>query len=163
MSYHEIVKTIQIFLSQQGCQFKIFEHEPVRTSEEAARVRSGYSLAQGAKAIIVKFKISDQGKQFAMLVLPGDKKFDDRKVKQCFKTKDLRFATGEEIKTITHGVLPGGIPPLGNLFDLAVIADESLFDNEEIIFNAGDRSISIAMKSSDYRTAVNPIIADIAR
>ena len=63
---------------------------------------------------------------------------------------------------ITDGVLPGGIPPFGNLFGLPVFADASMFENEKIIFNAGDQRVSIGIKSADYRTLVNPTIADIA-
>ncbi|MCH7951124.1 hypothetical protein IH980_00095 [Patescibacteria group bacterium] len=53
----------------------------MRTSEEAARLRPGYSLKQGAKAIIVRVKQSKAKKFFVMLVLPGDLRFDIKKVK----------------------------------------------------------------------------------
>ncbi len=53
------------------------------------------------------------------------------------------------------------MPPFGNLFELDVVVDPGLMENEEIIFNAGDRSVSIAMKSSDYVSIVNPKIEKI--
>jgi Ala-tRNA(Pro) deacylase len=58
-------------------------------------------------------------------------------------------------------VEPGGVPPFGNLFDLGVIADQELFGNEKIVFNAGDRRFSVAMKSEDYRQLANPVVASI--
>jgi prolyl-tRNA editing enzyme YbaK/EbsC (Cys-tRNA(Pro) deacylase) len=39
-------------------------------------------------------------------------------------------------------------------------SDTSLYDNEKIIFNAG-RISSIAMKSSDYKLLVQPVVGDI--
>ena len=62
---------------------------------------------------------------------------------------------------MTKGVLPGGVPPFGNLFDLEVIVDPKLLENEKIIFNAGDRCFSIAMKSKDYTTLISPTIVNI--
>jgi prolyl-tRNA editing enzyme YbaK/EbsC (Cys-tRNA(Pro) deacylase) len=62
------------------------------------------------------------------------------------------------VKEITNGVLPGGVPPLGNLFGLEVYADNGLLGNEKIVFNAGDRSYSVAMRSKDYIDLVKPVI-----
>ncbi len=161
MEYHKTVEEIKNLLVQNGAWFETFEHESVRTSEDAAKVRTGYSLSQGAKAMLVRVKKSAGEKLFAMLVVPGDKRFDIDKVKTLFSAKDIRFATEDEVKEITSGILPGGIPPFGNLFGLKVIADPSLFENEKIIFNAGDRSFSIAMKSEDYKKIVGPEITEI--
>ncbi|PIP50407.1 MAG: hypothetical protein COX12_01450 [Candidatus Brennerbacteria bacterium CG23_combo_of_CG06-09_8_20_14_all_44_41] len=160
-SYHPVTEQIRQLLTVHQIWFETFEHAPVRTSEEAAEIRTGYSLHQGAKAMIVRVKKSETEKSFAMLVFPGDLRFDTDKVKAFFHAKDIRFATEEEVKTLTNGVLPGGIPPFGNLFNLTVVVDPKLFENEKIVFNAGDRSFSIAMKSGDYRTLVNPQIESI--
>lgn len=91
-----------------------------------------------------------------MLVFPADRKFDSKRVKAYFKARDLRFATAEEVDALTHGVLPGGVPPFGSLFDLPVFAAPELFDVETIVFNAGDRRFSLAMHSADYRRLERP-------
>jgi prolyl-tRNA editing enzyme YbaK/EbsC (Cys-tRNA(Pro) deacylase) len=157
---HPIHQQITDILRQNGCWFEEFEHKAVRTSEESASVRPNYSMRQGAKAIIVRLRIPGEGKKFAMLVVPGDQKFDDTKVKRETGAKDIRFATEEEVDKITGGVKPGGVPPFGNLFGLKVISDHSLYDNEKIIFNAG-RTSSIGMKSADYSRLVNPKVVEI--
>ena len=161
MRYHEVTEKIKNLLTTNNYWFETFEHEPVRTSEEAAKTRTGYSLQQGAKAMIIRVKKPESDKKFVMLVFPGNLRFDNDKVKTLFGAKDIRFATEEEVSTITNGVQPGGVPPFGNLFGLEVITDAKLFENEKIVFNAGDRSFSIAMKSQDYRKLVNPKIAEI--
>jgi len=161
MEYHKTVKQIIDLLQENNYWFETFEHEPVRTSEEAAEIRHGYSLHQGAKALVVRVKKSEKDKKFAMLVIPGDSRFDKEKVKGLFGAKDVRFATEEEVKQIMGGIEPGGVPPFGNLFGLEVIADKTVFDNEKIIFNAGDRRFSVAIKSEDYRKLVNPRIETI--
>ncbi|KKU10129.1 MAG: hypothetical protein UX65_C0003G0006 [Parcubacteria group bacterium GW2011_GWB1_46_8] len=161
MTYHETVKKIQDLLRVNNVWFESFEHEPVRTSEDAAKVRPEYSLHQGAKAMVVRVKRSEKDKEFMMFVFPADFKFDMKKAKEILKAKDIRFATEPEVLELTDGVQPGGVPPFGNLFNLTTIADPSLFGNEKIIFNAGDRCFSIAMQSKDYKTLVNPRVENI--
>jgi Ala-tRNA(Pro) deacylase len=161
MNRHPITKTIENLLKQNNYWFKSFEHEPVRTSIEAAQMRPGFTLHQGAKAMIVRVKKTGAEKNYAMLVFPADQRFNTDKVKVLLKAKDVRFATEEEVLRITDGVRLGAIPPFGNLFGLDVIADETLFSNEDIVFNAGDNSFSIAMKSKDYKALAKPQIGQI--
>jgi Ala-tRNA(Pro) deacylase len=163
MGYHSVVPQILGLLKTNNCWLETFEHEPVRTSEEASRTRPGYTLHQGAKAMIVRVKRSESDKRFVMLVFPADMRFDNAKVKALFSAKDVRFATEQEITQLTDGVQPGAVPPFGNLFNLEVVAEPALFENEKIVFNAGDRSFSLAMKSEDYRNLVKPQISSIVR
>lgn len=161
MKYHIFTKKIIDLLAKNNCWFETFEHEPVTTSEEAAQVRHGYSLTQGAKALIMYIKTSQKDAKFIMLVVPGDRRFDNQKVKKLLGIKDFRFATKDEIVQVTDGVEIGGVPPFGNLFGIEVIADPKLFKHESIVFNAGDRRFSIGMKSTDYQALVQPQIVDI--
>jgi Ala-tRNA(Pro) deacylase len=160
MGEHPISQQIIDLLTEHNFWYEAFEHEPVRTSEEAASVRPGYSLGQGAKALIVRAKVSGEGKKFIMLVMPADQKFDSGKAKSVLRSKDVRFATEEEVESLTGGVKPGGVPPFGNLFGLQVVTDPALYTHEKIIFNAG-RNCSIAVKSMDYKLLVSPLIAEI--
>lgn len=161
MDYHKVTSQITEILKSHKVWFETFEHEPVRTSEEAAKIRTGYSIHQGAKAMIVRVKITNIDKKFVMLVVPGDLRFNNDRVKQIFTAKDIRFATEEEVAALTDGIQPGGVPPFGNLFDLEVIVDPLLLENEKIVFNAGDRSFSIGMKSVDYKMIVSPRVENI--
>ena len=161
MEYHPITQQITTLLDQNGYWYETFEHEPVRTSEQAARTRPGYTLRQGAKAIIVRVKQAGVPNRFVMLVYPGDQRFNNDKAKQLLNAKDIRFGTEQEVVDLTGGVEPGGVPPFGNLFGLEVIADPTLFENQRIVFNAGDRRFSVAMLSADYKKLVNPRIESI--
>ena len=162
-NHHPTVDKIKDLLDQNGCQYEYFEHEAVRTSAEAAATRAftGYQLHQGAKAIIVRAKEPGKGKRFFMFVVPGDKRFDTAKIEKTLGLKEIRFATEDEVKEVTGGILVGGVPPFGNLFGLEVVADASLLNNERIVFSAGDRCVSMSIKSEDYKKVVNPRVEDI--
>jgi len=162
MDYHPVTKQITELLQSNNCRFWTFEHAPVRTSEEAAKLRPEFSLHEGAKALIVKAGSPGKEARFVMLVFPADLKFDAKKVKVMLGVKEVSFATPEEVGEATGGILVGGVPPFGNLFNLPVFADESLFGNEKIVFNAGDRRFSVAMLSADYKKLVNPTLGSFA-
>ena len=159
--YHDVVFKIRALLDEAGAEYKTFEHEAVRTSEEAAALRPEYSLSQGTKALLIRIKDRENQKRFVQVVVPGDQKFDPKKVRHELDVKDTRFATPEEVAEITNGVLPGGVPPFGNLFGLPVYVDEQCTEHDEVIFNAGDKRYSIAMKVKDYLPIVNPTIVSI--
>ena len=163
--YHKTVELIKELLNQNNVNYKTFEHEAVRTSEEAAAIRPEYTLAQGAKALIVRIKKKgvpkEEEKQFVQMVVPGDAKFDPKKARAELNAKDIRFATEAEVIELTDGVQPGGVPPFGILWGLPVFVEETLLNNDEIIFNAGDKRYSIAMPSSDYVKVVEPSVVAV--
>src|SRR4051812_5965250 len=105
MEYHPITKSITDVLEEAQAWHETFEHEPVLTSAQAAEIRHGYSLHQGAKAILLRVKINESEKFFAMLVMPGDTQFDKGKVKKLFHARDIRFATEAEVGELTGGIL----------------------------------------------------------
>ena len=158
MTFHPVTEKIEQILREGKFWYQRFEHEPVRTSEEAAKVRPEYERKQGSKSLILKAKRKGEAKRFIMVVVPGDRQFDKNKLKTETGFEDMRFATPEEVSELTLGVIPGGVPPWGNLFGLPVFADAALFENEKIIFNAGDRRISIAMYAKGYLQLVGPIV-----
>ena len=146
---------VESLLKQHGVAFQVLRHEPVYTSEEAARVR-GTPLASGAKALIVK---GEEG--FVMFVVPADRKLDSRAVRRVKNWRKLRFATREEVQALT-GLAPGSIPPFGSLFGLPTLCDERLGENETINFNAGDHSISVSMRYAGYVVAEKPELGTFA-
>lgn len=156
--YHPTVKTIIELLKKNDCWFEVFEHEAVVTSEQAAQIRTGYSLSQGAKALILSVKNSQKESSFIQVVLPGDRKLDSKAVGAFLSLKSLRFATADEISKLTDDIKIGGIPPFGILWNVPVYLDNTLLTHEKIIFNAGDQRFSIGMKTADYIKVVKPII-----
>jgi Cys-tRNA(Pro) deacylase len=156
--YHPTVNQIIELLKENDAWYETFEHDPVTTSEQAAKIRTGYTLDQGAKALILSVKKSKTQKSFVQVVVPGSAKLNSKLITKFLEAKSIRFANAEEIEQLTKGIQIGGIPPFGNLFDIPVYIDNSLTKFEKIIFNAGDRSFSIGMKTKDYLEIVKPTI-----
>jgi Ala-tRNA(Pro) deacylase len=146
---------VESLLKQHGIVFQVLRHEPVYTSEQAARVR-GTPLASGAKALICK---GDE--TFVMFVLPADRKLQSQAVRRSRGWRKLRFASREEVMQMT-GLAPGSIPPFGSLFGLPTLCDQRLGQNEVINFNAGDHGISVSMRYVDYLQVEKPELGTLA-
>ncbi|MEZ6068837.1 MAG: YbaK/EbsC family protein [Pirellulales bacterium] len=141
-------RVCQLFDSH-GAEYEVTRHRPVYTSAEAAEVR-GTSLASGAKALVCKLD-----NDFVMYVLPADRKLDSRLARSDSGARRLRFATKEEVLSLT-GLEPGSIPPLGSLFHLPTLCDQALGDEASINFNAGDHAISVRIAFAEYCRVEQP-------
>ena len=149
--YEEIIN----LLKTNNISYKETEHEPVYTSEQAAKVR-GISASQGAKSLLLKCK-----DDFILIVLSGDRKLDSKKLKNLLKIKEFRFALPEEVKD-KMGCEIGDCYPFGNLIELPTYIDNSLSKNDIISFNPGLHTRSIEIKWQDFYSLVKPKMVDIA-
>ena len=138
-----VTDRLEGWLREAGVTFRLFAHAPVTTSADAARVR-GTAPEAGAKALVV---LAEDRPVHA--VLPGSRRLDNARLRALLGTRTLRFATPEELLTLT-GCAPGAVPPFGNLFGLPVLVDEALAAREDIAFNAGSTAVSIVMRAADF-------------
>jgi len=150
------VENLFRILKESKVDHKRFEHEPVRTSEEAARVRS-VPLKSGVKAMLLKKKEGG----FILVLLPADKKIDFRKIEELENTKKLSFAASPEVLEET-GCEPGGVPPFGHTKNgenhmIKTYMDKDIFENKLVNFNAGDRSVSVTIKSEDLKKIIDAV------
>lgn len=143
------------WLVEKGIPFQTLNHEPVFTSEQAAAAR-GTPLGSGAKALVVK-----AADKFLLLVLPADRKLSSKKAQKGLGGKGLRFATKEELLTLT-GLEPGAVPPFGTIFGLPTYLDPALSAHETINFNAGDHATSISMAYTDFLRAEDPALLEMS-
>ena len=151
-----VTERLERWLRERGARFRLLEHAPVFTSEEAARVR-GTPIEAGAKALVL---IAHD--RPVHVVLPGHRRVDNARLRAILGTRTLRFATPEELFSLT-GCVPGAVPPFGNLFGLPVFVDEPLAEREEIAFNAGSNVVSIVMPCADFLRLSGASIHQLSR
>ncbi|NQU99232.1 MAG: hypothetical protein HQ538_00705 [Parcubacteria group bacterium] len=149
--YEEIIK----LLKNNSISYKETEHEPVYTSEQAAKV-TGISISQGAKSLLLKCEDN-----FILIVLSGDRKLDSKKLKNLLEIKGFRFALPEEVKE-KMGCEIGACYPFGNLIGLPTYVDDSFSKNDIVSFNPGLHTHSIEIKWRDFYSLVRPKIVDIS-
>jgi prolyl-tRNA editing enzyme YbaK/EbsC (Cys-tRNA(Pro) deacylase) len=153
MTQHQ--QQIHELLNTNNIQYKSLHHEATPTSQDSARVR-GEELSTGGKALVLRHR-DDQADDestvsvFAVFVLSASRKLDTKSIKREFKTKNVRFATAEELAALTGGLRPGSVPPFGRpVIDLDLFVDTSIVENSVIAFNCGSLTDSVVMSVQDY-------------
>lgn len=142
------LEIIKAFLKENKISFEHLTHEHVHSSHDAAKIR-GNKIEQAAKAIVIKAKQRNNEYKIIQCVLPGHKKIDMKKLRKTLDFKSVSLADPKEVLEKT-GCTIGSVPPFGFLLGIETYADESITNEEEIVFSAGTHNDSIRIRSEDY-------------
>ena len=142
-------------LAQQGIDYQYLSHQPVYTSEEAAKIRDT-SLEQSAKALVMQ---ADE--EFILVVVRGDRRVNIDKLREQLNAKRLAMASKDSVKAKT-GIEVGGIPPFGSKMGMSTYFDQDLQQLKEIAFNAGRHDRSVVMEVDDFLRLEKPKIVDLS-
>ena len=142
----EEVKRIKEVFSKLKLNTTYLEHEPVITSEDAAKIR-GFELKQGIKAIV----LTDES-NFAIADISAHQKVDQKKVasQMGWSKGKIRMANEQEVMEKT-GCELGAVPPFGHKTKLQILVDKGVFDNEISAFNIGLRTHSVKIPTEEMR------------
>lgn len=153
MGEQESSRVLELF-KKESVEYKLYEHEPVFTSEQASKVR-GVELKTGVKAMVLK-----STDHFLLADIAADRRLDFRKLEKLLQVKKLEFATKEEVIAKT-GCEAGSVHPVGWLFDLDTYLDQSVIQNEYVNFNIGLLTRSVRIRKDDLVRILKPKLIDI--
>ena len=144
------------FLDDSSVSYEVVEHEPAFTAQQMAALEheSGKYVA---KPVIVK-----ADGEFMMCVLAACYKIDLGALKSQLGAKKVELADENDIGEIFDDCELGAEPPFGNLYDLPVIMDKALEDDDHILFQAGTHEQAIRLDMKDYRKLVKPKVLDFS-
>ncbi len=150
MSFVE--KQIKHILAKNKIEFEEAEHEAVYTSEQAARA-IGQTEETGVKSLVFKTR---EGR-FILVLNPGNKKVDTKKIAQMEDTKSVHFATPQEVEKVA-GIPIGSVPPFGHKTRFKTYFNEELLKREYLHFNPGSHTKTITLRAMDLlKVLENPI------
>lgn len=150
------LQTIE-YIKLSGVEYKLLEHEPTPTSIDSANLR-GTTMSQGRKAMVLRgVKTGDN----IMVVLQSSREIDWKKIKEYFNEK-YTFEDSNILKE-KYGLIVGGIPPLGNVFNIPTYFDSSNMEENIAAFNCGVQTKSVIMDVKDLIKIVNPVIFDLSK
>lgn len=141
-------------LDSNNIMYEVFEHDPI-VSVEQANKELGRPPEQGIKAMLLKTDT-----EFVLCAVKGSNKIDYKKVRMVLGVRKLRFATPEEVKEVM-GVDVGACYPFGQLIGIKMLVDETLDENEWVVFSPGVHDKHIGMKWQDYKKVVDAKLTDI--
>lgn len=150
-------RKLREFLDEKGVRYVTIGHSPAFTAQEIA-ASAHISGREVAKTVMVKIDGA-----MAMAVVPASKSVDFGKLTAVAAAETVDLATEEEFRDLFPECEVGAMPPFGNLYDMAVYADESLTEDEEIAFNAGSHKELVRLAWADYVAHVEPTLAAFGR
>mgnify|MGYP001612390120 CR=1 FL=1 len=145
-----VFQNIKKVLLEKDVWHEIKSHEPVYTSEQAARARK-VALRTGVKAMVLK------GNTYFLVLIRADKKVDFKLIKKLEMSNRVRLASPEEVKEQT-GCETGSVPPFGFARDFKTYLDKEILKEGKVNFNAGLHTKSIVMMGKDLLKVVEPVV-----
>ncbi len=152
-----ISRTLNAYLDRERVHYDVLPHaESFRALATAQTLHTpGKEMA---KVVIVKVQ-----ERFVMTVLPARWNVDLHRLRTVFTTHRVRLATEDEIIGLFPDCELGAMPPFGNLYGLPVYVDQSLTEDEEIVFQAGTHSDAIRMRYWDFASLTFPVVEEFHR
>lgn len=152
-------------LSSLHINYKLHEHEPLFTVEQAQKI---YDTIPGAH--VKNLFLKDDNGKFWLIVVQTHTKIELKKVAQLLNAPKLRFAD-EQLLMQYLGVKPGSVTPFALINDQAhkvqLILDSTLSNFPTINAHPMENDATIGVSQSDFKkflkyTQHEPIVIDLS-
>ncbi len=152
-----IAASVQKHLVREGVSYQVIEHTRTLDSAHAAQA-AHVPGAQLAKGTVLK---DDQG--FVIAVVPATRRVDLGALHRRFG-RPLGLATEHELESLFGDCEPGAVPPLGAAYGIDSVLDDSLMEESDVYFEAGDHRGLVHVSGTDFRKLLAGVPhADISR
>ncbi len=152
-----LCQKLRTYLDQNHIQYVTIEHSPAYTAQGVAA-----SAHISGRTLVKPVMVRADGKHF-MVATAANQRVDLEKFEAVVGATDAYLEREEDFRSLFEDCEPGAMPPFGNLYGIPVVADEAIFDDEEIAFNGGDHSTVVKMAFKDFERLVQPKKACVAR
>ena len=105
-------KEVYDFIKARNIWYEVTEHEAVFTMEEASKIKVPYPEYE-AKNLFVR---DDKKRHYYLITVRGDKRVNLKEFKNKYKTRNLSFASEEDLFNIMN-LRKGSVTPMGLLND----------------------------------------------
>ncbi len=136
-------------LKEKNIWFELEDHEAVFNMEDLNNLNLKYK-DRDAKNIFLR---DDKKQNYYLITVKGDKRVDLKQFRKDFNTRNLSFASSEDLMRILN-LVPGSVSPLGILNDnelkVTLYLDEFfLSDNGIIGVHPNENTATIWLKVTD--------------
>ncbi len=138
-----IAMKLSDYLRANEVQYEVVNHTHSGNSMQTAKA-SNVPARCLAKAVVL-----EDDTHAVMAVLPASRRLQLREL-QASDGHDLRLATEAALKYLFKDCEPGAVPPVGVAYGIETIWDDSLMEQPETYFEAGDHETLVHMKTRDF-------------
>lgn len=149
-------RKLEDYLREHGVPYGSQHHARAITAQEVAAVEH-VPGRMFAKTVMV---VADD--ELAMLVLPAPHHVNPERAAEALGVGEVRLAGEDLFEETFPDCEVGAMPPFGNLYGVPVYVDESLAEDEEIVFRAGTHTDTMSVAYADFERLVGPKVLRFA-
>ena len=140
-------------LDNLGVNYRLSRHGNAFTAAELAHLEH----IPGRK--VIKPVVVKADGEFVMCALPASHRVDLETLRDQLQCGRVRLADEHEIEDLCQECEIGAEPPIGRIFGMPTLMDESLFADDRVTFQAGTHTDSVTMSLADFRRVAQPEVA----
>lgn len=139
-------------LTRLGIPYSVFRHPGPVTSLEQAALERNQRPEQVVRSIV--FRLGEEN--FVMVLVAGPAQVSWPALRAYLGQSRLTMASEAEVFQVT-GYRVGAVGPIGLPAPMRILADESIFQAEEISIGSGERGVAVILKPEDLRAAIGSL------
>lgn len=153
-------------LAELGIEFERIEHEAAKTIADCAEVDRAFGTPMCKNLLLCNASKN----KFYMLMMPGEKAFDTKELRNQIGSSRLSFAPGEYMESLLD-ITPGSLTVLGLANDkehnVKLIIDKDVIDADYICCHPAVNTASLKIRTDDILnvflkyTGHDPIIVNL--
>jgi Ala-tRNA(Pro) deacylase len=148
---------LQTYLDEMGISYRISHHRTAYTAQDLAAAEH-VPGRQVIKPVVVR-----ADGQFVMCALPASHRIDLAELRHQLQAEEVELADESKLGELFPECELGAEPPVGKLFGMPTLMDESLVADSRVTFQAGTHSDAVTMSLADYRRVAQPEMAYFGR
>ena len=148
---------LQTYLDEMGVPYRLCRHTTAYTAQDLAAMEH----VPGRE--VIKPVVVQADGQFVMCALPASYRIDMEELRRQLGAEEIRLADEQKLAELFPDCELGAAPPIGKLYGMTTLMDESLVADSRVMFQAGTHSDAITMSLADYRRIAQPEIAFFGR
>ncbi len=146
---------IEQYLKENQIEYQGIAHAPAASAEEYNRTLNT-RYEQQVKVLLVSYK-KDGDKKYIAVAIQGHKKVDLNKIQELLGASKIRMADRDQLKEVT-GCNFGELHPFAKVFNLQLLMDKDLLNENQVYFNAGCLEYSIALNPKTIQQLETPML-----
>lgn len=148
---------LQSFLDEHGATYRVSHHDSAYTAQDLAMAEHVPGLR------VIKPVLVRADGRYVLCALPACHRVDLEELRRQIPAAEVRLADERTLGSLFPDCELGAEPPVGRMYDLLTLMDESLTADDHVVFQAGTHSDSVTMTLAEYRRVAQPEIAHFAR
>jgi Ala-tRNA(Pro) deacylase len=148
-----ITKRLRELLDEHGVDYEVMAHDTAFTAQEEAAA-THVKGRNWAKTVAVRV----EGEP-ALVVLPATRRVDLERLGEVTGSSGVELIAEDEMEELYPDCELGAMPPFGHLYGQRTFVDETLREDEFIVFHAGDHETAVRIAYGAYEELEDPVPA----